>query len=134
MALEAHRQLMEVNNVPEDEQPDIPLPYYAHYQNWTKDPFGAGWHAWSSGSDQQKLIPRVRQPIPTANVFVVGEAFSDVQGWVQGALNSAESTLQCNLRLKWPKFLNPYGTWLGNGTRWLVPGGTDNPCIPLDDG
>ena len=89
MALEAHRQLMEVNNVPESDRPNIPLPYYAHYQDWTKDPFGAGWHAWSSGNDQQRLIPRVRQPIPSANVFVVGEAFSDVQGWVQGALNSA---------------------------------------------
>ncbi len=130
MALEAHRQLMEVSNVPEKDRPDIPLPYYAHFQNWTKDPFGAGWHAWGSGSDQQRLIPAVRQPIPEASVFIVGEAFSDVQGWVQGALNSAESTLQCKLRLTWPEFINPYGTWLGNGTRWLVPGGTDDPCVP----
>lgn len=45
MAEMAHRYLMEVVGVT-----DAPEPYYAHFQNWTKDPWGAGWHAFRAGA------------------------------------------------------------------------------------
>ncbi|MDA8020530.1 MAG: FAD-dependent oxidoreductase [Thermoanaerobaculia bacterium] len=124
MALEAHRQLVEAIGFP-----DAPLPYYAHFQNWTKDPWGAGWHHFVSGFDQNQIIREARQPVPGDDVYFVGECWSNVQGWVQGAINSTESTLQCKLGLKWPGFLRRHGTWLGPGTRWLVGDETD-PCLP----
>lgn len=137
MAMEAHRQLIESIGPPlgDDGKALIPpLPYYAHFQNWTKDPWGAGWHNFNSGANQNEVIKAIRQPLQDESIYVVGEAFSNVQGWVQGALNSAESTLQCKLGLTWPAFVRKYGTWLGPGTRWLLPNNTgpnkDDPCIP----
>ncbi|MCZ6857520.1 MAG: FAD-dependent oxidoreductase, partial [Gemmatimonadetes bacterium] len=45
MAKLAHEQIMQVVGVT-----DAPEPYYAHFQNWTKEPWGAGWHAFTAGS------------------------------------------------------------------------------------
>ena len=121
---------------------DAPLPYYAHFQNWSKEPWGAGWHSWATNSNQEWVTPRVRQPIQvdpsegltaSENIYVIGECYSSVQGWVQGALNSAEALTQCNWRLKWPSWLekNKYNIWLGAGTRWVTPD-NDDPCVPLN--
>ncbi|MEM8960156.1 MAG: FAD-dependent oxidoreductase [Acidobacteriota bacterium] len=106
-----------------------PYPSYAHFQDWSKNPFGAGWHVFSTSPDQAfapnsgsevptppDLIVLSRQPIPDQNVFIVGEAWSNVQGWVWGALNSAEAMLQDNLGL-------PLAPWLeaNKGAIWLGP-------------
>lgn len=146
MGLEAHRQLVKMHGL-ENQIAQIPLPYYAHFEDWTKDPWGAGWHGWKASYPKSIYIPKIRQPIaPTApnqggeNVYTTGECYSNVQGWVQGALNASEALLQCNLRLKWSPWLNedggPYDIWLGQGTNWVVPNDPNNPdndpCIPPD--
>lgn len=112
MARLAHEQLKQVVGVD-----DAPEPYYAHFQNWTKDPWGAGWHSWKSGYDYNKVIPQAYQPLPQENIFICGECWSNVQGWVQGALNTGEVLLENKLGLKFPKWLTHNGTWLGPGSK-----------------
>jgi monoamine oxidase len=67
----------------------------------------------------------MRKPVPEHNIFIVGEAYSFGQGWVEGALDTAESTLEEFFGLAQPEWLK-----LGNNT--LLP----NPCPgcgPLDE-
>jgi len=114
MARLAHEDLMAITGVK-----DAPDPYYCHFQNWTKDPWGAGWHAWSAGNDDDTLIPQILQPLPQEQVYICGESYSNVQGWVQGALNTSEVMLQKKLGLAYPSWLSPGGTWLGPGSEGI---------------
>ena len=63
------------------------------YQNWGQDPFGGGYHNWYSGYDVDKCMKAVRRPWTGENIFIVGEAFSNLTGWVEGALQTAEKML-----------------------------------------
>lgn len=118
MAKLAHQALVEVvGPLKGDVKP--PEPYFVHYQNWTKDPWGAGWHAWTAGSNDVTLIPRIFQPLPDEHVYLCGETYSNVQGWVQGALNTSEVLLQKKLGLAYPAWLKPGGTWLGPGSEGI---------------
>jgi len=117
MAKLAHKQIMQVVGVT-----DAPEPYYAHFQNWTKEPWGAGWHAFTAGHNDNTLIPQILQPLPDEQIYICGECWSNVQGWVQGALNTSETMLQTKLSLAWPSWLQKGGTWLGPG----------DPSDPLD--
>ncbi len=123
MAKMAHQQLVEVvygkPYAEIDNPPDEP--YYAHYQDWSKDPWGAGWHGWKAGQDEYQLIPQIIQPSPTEDVYIVGECYSNIPGWVQGALNVAEVMLQTRLGVAWPTWLSKGGTWLGPGSEGLNP-------------
>lgn len=120
----AHEFLVEVVG-PTQEPP--PEPYYAHFQNWVKDPWGAGWHAWTATHDDVELIPRILQPLPDEDVYICGECYSNVQGWVQGALNTTEVMLQKRLGLGYP-------TWLSKGGTWLGPGSEGIPVVPSGNG
>jgi monoamine oxidase len=108
MVERAHAQLMELHDVKY-----APPPYDAHFQDWTVDPFGGGWHQWKSNSYEEQLIPYMQQPMQEEQIFVVGECWSDSQGWVQGALNTSEAMLQDMMRLSWPDWLLKGGTSLG---------------------
>lgn len=111
MAKLAHDKIMQVVGVE-----NAPEPYYAHFQNWTKDPWGAGWHAFTAGHSDNELIPQILQPLPQETIYICGECWSNVQGWVQGALNTSEVMLQNKLGLAWPSWLSTGGTWLGPGS------------------
>ena len=54
----------------------------------------AGVHMWKKGYNSQELIGRITrlkgQDVP---LFVVGEAYSDCQGWVEGALQTIHNIL-----------------------------------------
>ena len=54
---------------------------------------GYGVHQWGLHADDREVIKAMIQPLP--NVFTCGEAFSDYQGWVEGALRSADHVLAC---------------------------------------
>jgi monoamine oxidase len=71
----------------------IPQPYFALYRNWTEDPFGGGYHGWGAGVDVGAVMRSMRKPYPDEDVHVVNEAWSDQQGWVEGAFCVAEHTL-----------------------------------------
>ncbi len=135
MGTEAHKQIVNLHGMMGDYD-NLPLPYYVHYEDWSKDPWGAGWHSWRSGYSKQDNIPVLRRPLPTENVYIIGECYSNVQGWVQGALNAAEAMLQCNMGLPWASWLSVNGIWLGQGTEWVTAstGEPDpDPCLDTNN-
>ncbi|MEL7370537.1 MAG: NAD(P)/FAD-dependent oxidoreductase [Myxococcota bacterium] len=85
---EINRQLRIVHGVP------IPDPINAIYCDWSSDPFGAGVHQWNPHVASWEAIQRIRKPLDNFNILICGEAFSDHQGWVEGAINTAERVLQ----------------------------------------
>jgi monoamine oxidase len=99
---EMHRQLMELHGVSR-----APAPYAAMYHDWAADPFGGGVNFWNIGVRSWTVIPKMLHPVADAPVFVCGEAYSDAQGWVEGALRTAELVLTKHLGL--PKLPLPGG-------------------------
>ncbi|HEV7506687.1 MAG TPA: FAD-dependent oxidoreductase [Thermoanaerobaculia bacterium] len=83
----------------------IPEPYTAAYHDWSEDPYGAGWHAWKAGVEFWKVMPKIRKPVATEDVYICGEAYSINQGWVEGALQTAELMLEEHFDLKRPSWL-----------------------------
>jgi monoamine oxidase len=83
----------------------IPDPYVALYMNWSDDPFGAGYHGWAAGAPVKRVMRYMRQPYAGEQVHICGEAYSEQQGWVEGALCVAERMLQEHFALRWPRWL-----------------------------
>ena len=52
-------------------------------------------------------LARLRQPVPGANVHLCGEAYSASQGWVEGAINTAERVLDTQFGMKRPSWVSP---------------------------
>ena len=102
MVHEAHRQLLEIHGL--EDTPDR-RPYAAAYRDWGEDPFGGGANFWPEFVDSQKVSKRIVQPVPGKPVYICGEAYSHAQGWVEGALNTAEDMLQNHLGLQPPSYL-----------------------------
>ena len=77
----------------------IPHPVGAVYNDFALQPFGAGYHAWAAHYDICDVMQKIRQPTglvagaPAANLFIIGEAYSNDQAWVEGAFCTAESVL-----------------------------------------
>ncbi len=81
---------------------------WSSFRDWTVPPYGGAWHAWNPGVDTSKAIPQMRRPFgDDLDVFVVGEAFSVLQGWIEGAFCSAERLLQDHLGVAPPTWLKP---------------------------
>jgi len=101
---EATRQLSALHQI------EVPRPHTAVYRNWSLDPYGAGWHFWNPHNRSWEVIARVRQPVPGANAYVCGEAYSANQGWVEGAINTAERVLETHFGVRRPSWVSPgYG-------------------------
>jgi monoamine oxidase len=70
----------------------------ACYKDWGDDPFGGGWNSWNIGVESRKVKEQIIQPYdkPDAPVplYICGEAYSDAQGWVEGALQTADMMLR----------------------------------------
>jgi lysine 2-monooxygenase len=91
----------------------VPKPTRALFQNWNDDPFGAGWHLWNPHNQSWIVAPRIRHPIDGVNLYICGEAYSEHQGWVEGALQTAEKMLEENFLLERPSWISP-DYYLGN--------------------
>ena len=102
MVFEAQRQLKELHY-----NYDIPEPLDAIFCDWSDRPFGGGWHAWNPHLKSFEVIPRIRKPVEDCNIYICGEAFSSHQGWVEGALNSAEMVLEQYFGLPRPDWVEP---------------------------
>jgi len=87
---EAHRQLLELHGVHESE---APAPFAAACMSWSRDPFGGGAHFWNMGLRSHEVAEKILQPLPEFPVYICGEAWSHDQGWVEGALATAEAML-----------------------------------------
>ena len=66
-------------------QASIPKPSYFKTHLWN-----IGCHHWKPGCDSKSIYNKIKNPLP--NIYIIGEAFSQKQAWVEGAL---ETTKQC---------------------------------------
>jgi monoamine oxidase len=98
----ANKQVAAVHALPE-----LPMPYSAVYHTWNEDPYGGGWHEWKADYRLDEVMCRMRKPVPDLDIHIVGEAYSYGQGWVEGALDTAESMLEDFFGLKPPHWLVP---------------------------
>jgi monoamine oxidase len=72
----------------------VPRARNAAFRDWGDDPFGGGWNSWNIGVDSRQVKMDILQPTPGAPVYICGEAYSDAQGWVEGALQTADLMLE----------------------------------------
>jgi lysine 2-monooxygenase len=80
-------------------------PLAACFQDWSVDPYGGGWHYFALGHDGVVDSQAMLKPMAHRDLFVCGEAYSLAQGWVEGALERAETLLQQHFALKPPVWL-----------------------------
>jgi len=101
MTDQLQKQLIEMHGI------EIPAPIAGPiYFNWDVEPFGGGWHNWRPGLKSWEVMPRIRRMSlddgVSPRVFLCGEAWSNQQGWVEGALNTAEMVLESYFGLPRP--------------------------------
>ncbi len=81
------------------------MPLAAIFQDWSVDPYGGGWHYYALGRDGLADSAAMLKPLPGRELYVCGEAYSLAQGWVEGALERAETMLQKHFGLRAPQWL-----------------------------
>ncbi|HKV41331.1 MAG TPA: NAD(P)/FAD-dependent oxidoreductase [Blastocatellia bacterium] len=64
----------------------------ACFKDWGDDPFGGGWNSWNIGAKSWEVKEQIINPAP--DVYICGEAYSDAQGWVEGAIETADLMLK----------------------------------------
>jgi monoamine oxidase len=85
--------------------PTTSKPLALRFQDWSADPYGGGWHYYVLGHDGAADGEAMIAPLPGRKLFVCGEAYSFAQGWVEGALERAETVLQRHFAVKPPTWL-----------------------------
>ncbi|MDJ1483489.1 FAD-dependent oxidoreductase [Cytophagaceae bacterium YF14B1] len=91
---------------------NIPEPFIGLFKDWSDDPFGGGYHAWKAAYDIAQVMQYMRHPYADKPLFICGEAYSDQQGWVEGAFCEAEKILQQKFFMLQPAWL-PKTYYLG---------------------
>ncbi|QHS59088.1 flavin monoamine oxidase family protein [Chitinophaga agri] len=71
-----------------------PLVKSAAFRDWGEDPYGGGWNSWNIGIKSWEIRDKITNPITGTPLYICGEAYSDAQGWVEGALQTAEIMLE----------------------------------------
>lgn len=92
MVAEVTRQLNQMHDVPV-EQEAANHPTQAAFRDWGDDPYGGGWNSWNIGVQSNEVKHQIVQPLADTGLFICGEAYSDGQGWVEGALQTADLML-----------------------------------------
>jgi hypothetical protein len=92
------KMLAEMHFGPNSNYSNVPEPIEAAYMDWSLPPFNAGYHQWAAHFDIGDVQRKIRKPSQLikgkdANIFIVGEAYSNDQAWVEGAFCTAESVL-----------------------------------------
>ena len=92
------KQLAQVHFGPQADYSMVPEPLEAKYMDWSLPPFNAGYHAYAAHYDVCDVQQKIRKPSQLvdgadADIFIVGEAYSNDQAWVEGAYCTAESVL-----------------------------------------
>eukprot|EP00550_Attheya_septentrionalis_P011324 CAMPEP_0198301996 /NCGR_PEP_ID=MMETSP1449-20131203/53626_1 /TAXON_ID=420275 /ORGANISM="Attheya septentrionalis, Strain CCMP2084" /LENGTH=478 /DNA_ID=CAMNT_0044004235 /DNA_START=59 /DNA_END=1491 /DNA_ORIENTATION=- len=78
---EVHKQA----GVPEEAMPD-PV-----WEKCTKKYWPAGSHKWKKGVDVPNAIDKIADgTYDESHIYITGDAFSDKQGWVEGAINTCD--------------------------------------------
>lgn len=92
------KQLAAVHFGPQADYSSVPEPLETKYMDWSLPPFNAGYHAYAAHYDVGDVQRMIRKPSQLlfeqdADIFIVGEAYSNDQAWVEGAFCTAESVL-----------------------------------------
>jgi monoamine oxidase len=95
MIAEVQRQLAELHGLKY-----IPDAIDAAFMDWGDDPYGGGWNSWNIGVRSWEVKKQILRPLAEAPVYICGEAYSDAQGWVEGALQTAELMLERSFDIK----------------------------------
>lgn len=95
---EAHRLFAKAQNM---DPRSTPKPYDAGYASWTDETcFGGGMNCWKPDVDSQSVIKSIVQPEADLPLFICGSAYSNYQGWVEGALETADDMLTTHFGLR----------------------------------
>jgi hypothetical protein len=91
-------QLAAIHFGPQSDYSFVPTPLETRYMDWSLPPFGAGYHAYAAHFDVVDVQQKIRKPSQLikgadADIFIVGETYSNDQAWVEGAFCTAESVL-----------------------------------------
>ena len=71
----------------------VPEPVMTSYRLWDgENDFGYAVHQWALDASDRGVIKRLAEPV--SNIYTCNEAYSDMQGWVNGSLRSADLVLQ----------------------------------------
>lgn len=89
MVEEVARQLQQMHGLSH-----TPVVNNAAFRDWGEDPFGGGWNSWNIGVKSWEVKDRITHPIDHLQLYICGEAYSDAQGWVEGALQTADIMLK----------------------------------------
>jgi hypothetical protein len=92
------KQLACIHFGPASDYSMVPEPLETRYIDWSLPPFNAGYHAYAAHYDVGDVQRKIRKPSQLiagadANIFIVGETYSNDQAWVEGAYCTAESVL-----------------------------------------
>ena len=92
------QQLAAVHFGPQSDFSFVPEPLEARYMDWSLPPFGAGYHAYAAHFNICDVQQKIRKPSQLidgadADIFIVGETYSNDQAWVEGAFCTSESVL-----------------------------------------
>jgi len=92
------QQLANVHFGPNADYTAVPEPIETKYMDWSLPPFNAGYHAYAGHYDVCDVQQKIRKPSQLINgadadIFIVGETYSNDQAWVEGAYCTAESVL-----------------------------------------
>jgi monoamine oxidase len=84
----------------------IPDPYAAAFKDWREEPYGGAWNSWNVRVKSWEVYEKMLQPLRDWQVYIVGESYSQQQGWVEGALQTAEEMLEEKFDLERPSWLS----------------------------
>lgn len=85
------RQLLRMHGLDEREKSEL---LDATIQDWRDDPFGGGVHFWQPGWPSSIVSKSMIRPIDDMECYVCGEAYSTIQTWVEGALETADLVIE----------------------------------------
>jgi len=75
-------------------QKTLPEPVAAFTEDWSEAASGAAFHMWSKGSNPAHVMHSTLCPVPAQKLNICGEAWSQRQGWIEGALESVDMMLE----------------------------------------
>ena len=79
----------------------VPRPVLTSFRAWDgENDFPFAYHQWGLNTDDKKVIKRMVRPLAGEDIFTCNEAWSDMQGWVNGSLRSTEKMLDEVFKLK----------------------------------
>jgi monoamine oxidase len=77
----------------EDLAEKIRSPVMAVYKDWNPEKGEAAWHYWEVGFRRQAVESLIDRLALEDGLLICGEAYSDQQGWIEGALRSTQRVL-----------------------------------------